>query len=64
MPEASIHEDGDAQPWEGDIGAATEARQGVMDSEPEATPVKQRPKGDLGVGIPLALRLHSAERVG
>lgn len=63
VPEAPVDEDRDSLAGEGDVGATTEVRQGVVHAKAETAAVKQRPKRGLGGGIPLSLRLHPSQGV-
>lgn len=58
MPEASVHEDSKLPPGEHDVGAQQPSgvrAKPVVDTEPEATPVKFRTKQALGTGISSAV---------
>jgi hypothetical protein len=55
VPEASIDENGDAEPRERHISAASKVGKGVVHAEAEAAAVEQRPESDLRSRVPLSL---------
>ena len=60
MPEAAIHEHGNAGADEGDVGpkSAFASPDGVIDSKPETLGVQKGAKATFGLGVTAAYRRH------
>ena len=63
VPEAPVDEDRNPKPGKGDVGAAPEVRQGIVDPKAEPAAVEQRAKSGLCSGVPLSLRLHATQGI-
>ena len=63
MPEAPVNEHCETPTGEREVGATTQAEQGIVDSEAVASSVEQRAYGEFGLGVAWTLTLHSPKRI-